>query len=250
MMLPQLMLLLLAQVPDRAARPVFDVASIKPTAGQPVNSGFRRASPGVLDATNVSLRFLIEYAYGVRDDQLSGGPSWMDSERYEVLAKPPEGGDPREDAKLVRQRTQSLLADRFHVTLHRETKELPVYVLTVMRNGPKGLLENRSTTMDFVNNGHHLTCQHVSMDVFARQFLANQIGRAVTDKTGIEGNFDFTLDWSTDDASALAAGDSTAPRQFPPLFLAIQEQLGLRLEQQKGPVEVLVVDRAERPAAN
>lgn len=250
-MLLQLMFLFAAQTPDAVSRPAFDVVSIKPTPGQPMNSGFRRASPSVLNATNVSLRFLIEYAYDVRDDQVSGGPAWIDSERYEVLAKPPGGGDPREDAKLIRQRTQSLLADRFHVTLHRETKELPVYVLVVAKNGPKALKESASATTDFVNNGRHLSCQRVSMAVFAGQFLANQIARSVTDKTGIEGNFDFTLDWSPDDTPPVAATDGRAsPQQFPPLFLAIQEQLGLRLEQQKGPVEVLVVDRAVRPAEN
>ena len=246
-----LMFLLLAQAPEATSRPVFDVISIKPTPGQPMNSGFRRASPGVLNATNVSLRFLIEYAYNVRDDQISGGPAWMDSERYEVLAKPAEGGDPREDERFIRRRTESLLADRFHLTFHRDSKELPVYVLLVAKNGPKGLRQSSQSTMDFVNNGHHLNCQHVSMAVFARQFLANQIGRSVTDKTGIDGNFDFTLDWSPDDApGGPSPAGGTPTLQFPPLFLALQEQLGLRLEQQKGPVEVLVIDRAERPAEN
>ncbi|HUA59137.1 MAG TPA: TIGR03435 family protein [Verrucomicrobiae bacterium] len=246
-----LMFLFLAQTPEAASRPLFDVVSIKPTPGQPMNSGFRRASPGVLNATNVSLRFLIEYAYDVRDDQISGGSAWMDSERYEVLAKPPGDGDPREDARLIRQRTQSLLVDRFHLAFHRETKELPVYVLLVAKNGPKGLREPSQAVTDSVNNGRHLNCQHVSMAVFARQFLANQIGRSVTDATGIEGNFDFTLDWSPDDAPAGASpAGGTAPQQFPPLVLALQEQLGLKLEQRKGPVEVLVIDRAERPAEN
>jgi uncharacterized protein (TIGR03435 family) len=245
-----LLSLFLMQTPETPARPVFDVVSVKATATQSPNSGFRRASPGTLNATNVSLRFLIEYAYDVRDDQISGGPAWIDTEKYEVLAKPPEGGDPREAARLIRLRTQALLADRFHVTLHRDTKELPVFVLVVAKNGPKGLKEPSSTTTDFINNGHHLNCQHVSMGTFAKEFLARQIGRSVTDKTGIEGSFDFTLDWSPDDVPPAAPADGASVAQFPPLMLALQEQLGLRLDQQKGPVEVLVIDHAERPTGN
>jgi uncharacterized protein (TIGR03435 family) len=236
-----------AQTYDAVPRPAFEVVSVKPTEGQPRNSGFRRAAGGVLNATNVTVRFLIEYAYDVRDDQISGGPAWLDSERYEVLAKPPSG----EDANLIRLRTQSLLADRFHVVLHRETKELPVLVLTVAKNGPKGLREATAGETDYVSNGHHLDCQRVSMAVFAKGFLARQTGRSVTDKTGIAGNFDFTLDWAPDDGPPGTSADSGAAiAPYPPLFLALQEQLGLKLEQQKGPVEILVIDRAEKPAEN
>jgi uncharacterized protein (TIGR03435 family) len=246
-----------AQTHDAAPRPAFEVVSVKRTEGQPVNSGFRRAAGGVLNATNVSVRFLIEYAYDVRDDQISGGPAWLDSERYEVLAKP--GGDtdaagqaPSGDsANLKKLRTQSLLADRFHVTLHRETKELPVFALTVAKNGPKGLRESTAGRPDFVSNGHHLNCQRVSMTMFAKDFLARETGRSVTDKTGIAGDFDFTLDWTSDDAPPGASADGGAAIvQFPPLLRAIQEQLGLKLEQQKGPVEILVIDHAEKPAEN
>jgi uncharacterized protein (TIGR03435 family) len=248
---------ILAQSNDAASRPAFEVVSIKPTQGQPMNSGFRRTVGGVLNATNVSVRLLIEYAYDVRDDQISGGPSWLDSERYEVLAKPGDDADPAgkppsgESANLIRLRTQSLLADRFHVVLHRDTKELPVLALTVAKNGPKGLRESTAREMDFVSNGHHLNCQRVSMAMFAKGFLARQTGRSTTDKTGIAGDFDFTLDWASDDAPASTSAEAGAAIvQFPPLLLALQEQLGLRLVQEKGPVEVLVIDHAERPAEN
>ena len=224
--------------------------------GTTANSGFRRAAGGVLNATNVSVRFLIEYAYDVRDDQISGGPAWLDSERYEVLAKPGDNTDSAgtspsgDSANLIRLRTQSLLADRFHVILHRETKVLPVLVLTVAKNGPKGLRESTAGTPEFVTDGHHLNCQRVSMAMFAKEFLARQTGRSVTHKTGIAGDFDFTLDWSPDDVPAGTSADGGATIvQFPPFLLALQEQLGLRLEQQKGPVEILVIDHAERPAA-
>src|SRR5580704_2318535 len=115
-------------------RPAFEVVSVKPTQGNPVNSGYRRASPGGLNATNVTVRMLIEYAYDVRDDQISGGPAWLDSEKYEVLGKPPDSPETGGGAPVVRLRTQSLLADRFHLVLRRETKEMPVLVLTVAKN--------------------------------------------------------------------------------------------------------------------
>ena len=244
-----------AQNTDAAPRPAFEVISIKPTQGQPMNSGFRRASGGMLNATNVTARFLIEFAYDVREDQVSGGPSWLDSAHYEVVAKPPAAPDAagaaRAGQSLVRLRTQSLLADRFHLVLHRDTKELPIFVLTVARNGPKGLRESTSGTPDFVNNGHHLNCQRVSMEMFARTFLASQTRRSVIDRTGIKGDFDFTLDWSPDEAPPGASPDAAAgTERFPPFFQALEEQLGLKLERQKGPVEVLVVDHAEKPAEN
>src|SRR5580704_9314954 len=96
-------------------RPAFEVISVKPTQGNPVNSGFRRASPGALNATNITVRMLIEYAYDVRDDQISGGPAWLDSEKYEVLGKPPDSAVAGNGGQAVRLRTQSLLADRFHL---------------------------------------------------------------------------------------------------------------------------------------
>ncbi len=234
-------LTMFGQNSDGVARPTFEVISVKPTQGNPMNSGFRRANPGGLNATNVTVRMLIEYAYDVRDDQISGGPAWLDSEKYEVLGKPPDSPEAASGAQVVRLRTQSLLADRFHLALHRETKEMPVLVLTVAKNGPKGLKASSAASTDYVTNGHHLDCRRVSMETFGK-FLARQTGRSVTDKTGIVGDFDFTLDWTPDDGAAV--------QQFPPFFLALQEQLGLRLEQQKGPVEVLVVEHAERPAEN
>ena len=228
----------------------FDVVSIKPTPGQPRNSGFRRASPGNLNATNVTVKMLIEFAYDVRDDQISGGPGWLDSDRYEVVAKPPEASA-AENSKLLKVRTQNLLADRFHVALRRETREMPVLALLVAKNGPKGLKPAAAGGEDLVTNGRHLDCKQISVAMFAKMFLAPQTRRSVIDKTGIEGRFDFTLDWSPDDAPPSTSGEAEpAERQFPPLLLALQEQLGLKLEQQKGPVEVLVIERAEKPSEN
>jgi bla regulator protein BlaR1 len=231
----------------QAERPSFEVVSIKPTEGGPVNSGFRRASPGTLNAINVTVRFLIQYAYDLREDQVTGGPAWIDSERYEVIAKPPEGAPTTEAAKRLR--VQSVLADRFHVVLHHATKEMPVFVLVLAKNGPKGMNPSTQGEPDWVTNGHHLSCQHCSMPMIAKGFLAGQTHRNVTDQTGLAGDFDFTLDWSPD-APAGAAPDADVAASQPPFFLALREQLGLKLEPQRGPVEVLVIDRAEKPSAN
>jgi len=237
-------------------RPAFDVISIKPTEGFPRNSGFHGAAGGVLNATNVTLRFLISWAYDLREDQVSGGPAWLDTSRYEILAKPVDSDsadhpESSQSQELKRLRTQSLLADRFHLVLHKDTKLQPIFVLTVARNGPKALHKSTGENRDSFSNGHHMECHHISMGFLAKHFLANQTGRSVIDQTGLDGDFDFTLDWSPDDAPPSPVADATSPAvSFPPLFLALQDQLGLKLEPQKGPVEVLVIDRIEKPAEN
>jgi uncharacterized protein (TIGR03435 family) len=233
-----------AQTSD-GPHPGFAVASIKPTEGQPVNSGFRRATPGTLNATNVTVKFLIQYAYGVREDQISGGPGWIDTDRYEVIAKPPDDA-PANDPAVTRERTQSLLADRFHLVVRREMRETTILALVVAKNGPKGLKESKAARPDWVTNGHHLASEGMSMASFAGNFLASSLARTVIDRTGISGVFDFMLDWSPDDAPA----DGAASASQPPLLVAIQEQLGLKLEQQKGPEEYVVVERLEKPTEN
>ncbi len=136
---------------------------------------------------------------------------------------------------------QALLAERFKLTLHRETKELPMYVLVVAKNGPKfkttesetGISSNSSRTH------WHVTAKG-TMRRFA-EFLSEEAGRPVVDQTGLSGSYELTLDWTPDDAPA--ANDSAAG---PSLFTALQEQLGLKLDATKGPVEILVIDRANR----
>ena len=242
-----------------AEGPTFEVAAIKVNKTESRNSGFRRAGPGQLNATNASLKMLIEYAYDVRDYQLTGGPNWLDTERYDILAKPPADADAdiktaAERTAHLRQRVQALLADRFQLTLHRTTKELPIYALTVAKNGPKGLKEPDGSASDLIDNGHHLTCHKVSIEMMAKVFLQGALGRPVVDHTGIKGEFDFTLDWVADVGVRRPPGEAGAEPvalpEGPSLFTALQEQLGLKLEPQKGPVEILVVDRVEKPSEN
>jgi len=245
----------LAQAP-----PAFEVASIKPNHSAARNSGFRRASPGSLNATNVTLKMLISYAYDVRDYQISGGAGWIDAERYDILAKPEpgEGTHPATEMErnaMLRRRVQTLLADRFQLVLRRSTKELPTFTLFLAKNGPKGLTAGTGEKSELVDNGHHLTCREITMASFCKIFLQSYLRRWVVDKTGITGAFDFSLDWVPEEGQRrLPEGEPAAAAPASPdgpsFFTALQEQLGLKLEPGKGPVEVLMIESAEKPSEN
>jgi bla regulator protein blaR1 len=241
-----------------AGTQAFEVASIKANRTGARNSGFRRFTGGQLDATNVTLKMLISFAYDISQDQILQGPAWLDSERYDVLAKPDRSsGSETSDPSMagIRFRTQTLLAERFKLTLHKESRELPIFALVVDKGGPRNLRAPKGNSADLVNNGHHVECYAASMEMFANVFLAGQVHTVVVDKTGIQGQFDFAMDWIPDDLSARRPGDPNEERTAtdptgPSLFAALREQLGLRLEATKGPVNILVVDHAEKPSEN
>lgn len=254
----------------------FDVVSIKPNHG---GSHFRfRSDPGRLDAENVTLKFLLQEAYRVKDAQISGIPGWTDSERYNIEAKMDDSStdalrklSPDEQAAQARLMLQSMLADRFKLTLHHEAKELPIYVLVVAKNGPK-LRESAVTPEDNVPLGppgppngpqprHTLRIGSGDVSVIAQNLdmfadlLAHLVGRPVLNKTGLTGDFDFKLKWTPDEGRGQmpggAPGDAAPPdASGPSIFTALQEQLGLKLESQKGPVDTLVIDHVEKPSEN
>jgi len=270
-----------SQAQDAATTaPVYEVASIKPD-----KSGHDMVrmsnTPEGFTATNVSVQMLIRLAYGVEDNQISGSNA-LGSETYDVEAKMEKSVadglqklDP-DQRKLDRQRMlQALLADRFKLAIHRETKELPVYALVIAKNGPKLKEAKAGDTypngikgpggrgggrgMMIMGRGE-FTGQGLRMEDLARQ-LSQQLGRTVVDKTGLTAIYDFTLKWTPDESQAPMSGgmdggqrgsdntvgsDSTSPS----IFTAIQEQLGLKLESQKGPVEVIVIDHVEKPSEN
>ncbi len=220
------------------ASPEFEVATVKPAPPQSGPRTHTRISTdtgtGKLTYANVSLKEAIGQAYKVQQYQISG-PDWLETDRFDIVAKFP----PYTETEQVRLMLQALLADRFKLTLHRETKELPVYALTVARNGPKF---GKSETASGITTNSSRTQWHVvakgSMERFA-EFLTSEAGRLVLDKTGLPGSYEITLDWAPD-------GDA-----LPSLFTALQEQLGLKLVSTKGPVETIVVDHADRtPAEN
>jgi uncharacterized protein (TIGR03435 family) len=190
---------------------------------------------------------LLMTAYQVEPWQISGGPVWMETDRFNIAANAP--GESAPTPEQVRQMLQTLLADRFQLKLHREKKEGPVYALVVDRKGPK-LTPSTSADSTFTLGGGlrgvRLTFQKQTMEYFALQLSNNGgLGREVLDKTGLTGTFDFNLHW--------APGTDGAPppdSNEPGLFTALQEQLGLKLEPQKAPVEMLVIDHAEKPSPN
>jgi uncharacterized protein (TIGR03435 family) len=228
----------------QSAAPRFEVASIKPSTASVNDTSGVTTGRNRLEAANVTLKRCIIGAYGVGPQQVIGGPDWLDTDRFAIDARADRRID--EDAIFMLM-LRDLLADRFKLALHRETRNLPVYVLEVARNGPK--LEKAdpveaSTNTSSDNTSILVDARHADMDSFART-LARQTALPVINQTGLEGFFTFKLRWLRD----------TARRPDPELegaslFTAIQEQLGLRLRSEKAPVEVLVIDHAERPSAN
>jgi bla regulator protein blaR1 len=246
-----------AQSPSAAAIPGFGVASIKVNRTGERNSGFRRFTGGELNTLNITLKMLIAFAYAIPEDRVLQGPGWLDSEKYDILAKPDRGAGQAVDLSMgaIRVRTQALLADRFKLVLHKDTRQLPIFKLLVDKNGPRHLEPPKGTTPDLINNGHHVMCVATSMEYFAKVFLTGQMGGPVIDQTGIQGNFDFSMDWTPDESAPRRQPDAgeppTAPDPAgPSLLSALREQLGLKLEAGKGPVEVLIIDRAEKPSEN
>jgi uncharacterized protein (TIGR03435 family) len=222
-------------------RPVFEVASIKP--GNPESRLLRSVvTPGGnLRAENVTLRTLIEDAYRMKPFQLTGGPSWIDEDRFEVLAK----GDASATADQVRLMLQGLLEDRFHLALRRETKERTIFFLAV-KNQPKLSPSKEGTRLQFVTEAqrdgtvNHVSFKGTPMAALA-DMLARQLGQMVEDRTGLNGAFDFEFD---------ATHEETEPNPFIVPWAPSLGQIGLKLETTKGPVELFVIERAEKPSAN
>ena len=264
---------LLAQ---QSARPAYDVASIKPA--DPNDHRIIMANrPGILSMTGVTLKLLIQQAYGVQDFQISGGPGWVGSDRFIVEAKsldaptspPPDlvkmsAAERTRYLERPRAMLRGLLEDRFQLKVHNQTKELPIYSLVVAKGGPK--LKDNGGRMPDPNMKPGMMrigpggLEGSQMPVSALvDTLSQQLGRTVADQTGLKGNYDFTLKWTPDDpqgAAAFGGGLPLPPGVQPPdpngptLFTALQEQLGLKLESTKGPVDIIVIDRAEKPSEN
>ena len=232
-------------------RPEFDVASVKPSKpGTPGAGGIDDGTRGErFTATNVTVRRLIMRAYEIADWQVSGAPKWVDSDRYDVDAKPTRPAS-REQTDLM---LQSMLADRFKLSMHQETEERSLFVLVLDKTGPKLKLHegdaDGSQDVGFRAQGH-ATFRNVGMPRFA-VFLSVQMGRAVVDKTGLGARYDFNLNFTPirvtpDRVAAPVPPDPSRPE----LVTALKEQLGLKLESQKGQVNILHVDRVERPTEN
>jgi uncharacterized protein (TIGR03435 family) len=227
------------------AQSAFAVASVKPAGAQSrMGSDFRVLPGGTLRVTNLNLIFLIMQAFDVKHYQVAGAPGWVGSDEFDILAKA-EGEPSRAE---VMKMLQALLAERFHLKVHRETREGNVYTLVVAKNGFKlqastgdeqYIREYRNTPDHLPGVSYTLTGKRASLVAIA-QNLGNHFGRPVLDRTGIQGEFDFKLDYATDDN----------PETGPPILISIQEQLGLKLQAAKGPVEMLVIDSIDKLSEN
>jgi uncharacterized protein (TIGR03435 family) len=217
----------------------FEVASIKP---HPPSDGPVRVSTsgehGQIRYINVTLRMCIRKAYGMRIYPLAGPADPLANDRYDIIAK--ASGDATEE-QTVRM-LQTLLEDRFKLAVHRETKQLPVYALVVGKKGPKfhDVKDDGSAAYIGGGEGHQIMAHHITMKLLAGA-LQRSIGDPVLDETGLTGLYDLNLDFTSDENMAA---------EGPRIFDAVQDQLGLKLEARKGPVEVIVIDRFEKPSGN
>ena len=214
-------------------RPAFDVATIKPSdpAKNP-GAGSGWSTSGSSLKIFGTLHTFIKQAYGIEDTQISGGPNWLDRDMFEINAKASSPDFPR----VLWLMLQSLLAERFKLAVHTETRQLPVYSLTVAKGGSK--LRRPDAGVGSTSMGPTLIRGTMDTDRLARS-LTSILGRTVIDNTGLKDAWHFSLTWAPE-------GDTTKPS----LFTAIQEQLGLKLESTKGPVQVYVVDHADKPSEN
>ena len=272
----------------------YEVASIKPwkpAPGDPpgmVRMGIMTPPDGI-NATGVTLRDLVQMAYGVRPYQVTGGPDWLSSDRLEIDAKMDSSvadalkNMSTDDRNLARQKMlQALLAERFKLTIHRETKELSTYTLTIAKNGPKLKEAKPDTTppdaapgrggrgggtrMMGGPGGMTLSGDAMTISNLVRTLSAS-LRSPILDNTGLTGKYQITLKWSPDNfgsapgtgfpgpatGGAPGVGAPPDPAQDPvgpTLLVAIQEQLGLKLEKGKGQVEIIVIDRAEKASEN
>lgn len=237
----------------------YDVASIREHTGDDGMVRWMYKQDG-FSTTNINLQSLLASAYNVKMDLVSGGPSWLGTKGFDIEAKalPGDGGA----AKLTEAQRQAmlrtLLAERFHVKAHVEAKILPIYDLVVAKGGPKMEVAPPlppSTDNDHKGGGMSMRPGHLDATRYNMTALANQLGylvqRTVLDKTGLTADYNFHLDWLPEEQAG-AAGDaaSAGTDVHPPIYTAVQEQLGLKLEPSKGPVDTLVVDHAELPTAN
>lgn len=224
----------------------FEVASVKP--GDPNSPGTMIKFPnGTFTATGITAQNCIALAYDIPSYQLTGGPSWIGNLRYDIDAKMPaaEVKAPADPGRVpqMKMALRALLADRFQLAVHRETKVMPAYTLVAAKGGFK-LNETKDDGHGSFSSGRgKFQAKQISMELLARN-LSGILGSPVADLTGLKGVFDVTLEWAPDsnEAADLPAG--------PSIFTALQEQLGLKLETRKTPMEMVVIDKIEKPSGN
>jgi len=271
-----------AAQPD--TRPAFAVATIKKNTSGDAAQSMRLQPGGRVVVTNQPLRRLIVFAYGLQPQQLAGGPGWLDTDRFDVVAQaegnlsPTPPGGPPGPAQLMMQR---LLGERFGLAVHTEAREMPVYALTLARSDGRLGPRIKPATVDCLalmtqapggvpvaapqlpdgrpacgarrDGTGRVVAGGTDMTTLATQMLTGQVDRLVIDRTGLTGAYDFDLEYAPDTAArggAPAPDAATAVTDRPSLFTALEEQLGLKLQAQRAPIEVMVIDRVTQPTEN
>lgn len=223
----------------------FEVAVIRlDNAGASPGTSANIYDGGRVQVTNATMRWVIRVAFHLEDRQVVGGPGWLDNDRYDIEAK--TGRPEKPTPEQVQPMMQNLLAERFHLKCHRETRQMQVYALVSTGKAAPELKQSADGTPTSMNtNGapgspQQLTAKGTTMAQLSN-YVGNRLGHFVVDRAAMEGGYDFTLEWTQG-----GGGDSG----FPSLVTALQEHLGLKLEQRKEPVEVLVIDSIDRPTEN
>ncbi len=237
------------------ANPSFEVATVKPSKpDQPGKAFLVRGAK--FTTINTTLNDLITFAYGVQQKQVVEAPSWVDTDKWDIEAQPDVPGAP--NRKQLTTMVQKLLADRFQLKFHNDKKELSAYVLTVAKGGQKmtaGSTDPNQLPGLFFRQLGVLTVQNATMSDFAELMQTAVLDRPVVDQTELPGKWNFLLKWTPDESQFGGMGVKVPPPSDaadapPPLFTAIQEQIGLKLDAGKAQVPVLVIDKAEKPSAN
>jgi uncharacterized protein (TIGR03435 family) len=247
-------------LPTDATPPLqFDTVSVKPDKGGNV-TGVRILSQGDGYSITANLKLFLSYAYGIREDLISGAPEWVEGAHYQIDAKVAESDFAAFHKLSTQQRNamlKSVLVDRFKLKAHVETKELAVYDLVVAKRGPK-LQEAKQDRTDGAPAVPHNSWMGTSPGRFNGQavrlsalieVLSHELHRTIIDKTGLTGEYDFKLKYTPDEGPPPMLNGQPDTSE-PSIFTALEEQLGLKLNPAKGPVDTLIVDHVEQPTEN
>ncbi len=241
-----------------SAKPEFIVATIKPSRPDAPRGGYGFRGQDVT-TTNVTVNWMIKLAYNMHANQITGGPAWLDSAKYDTVGRPDTPGQPsRDQMKLM---IQKLLADRFQLKFHIEKRELPVYAMVVLKTGAK-ITASAGDPNAFPGIGFgqgpgilSLVGRNTTLDGVANGLQSNVLDKPVVNQTGLTGRYDLLLRFTPDASQVanfggLAPGNASDPDAPPDIFLAFQQQLGLKLESTKAFVDVIVIEKIERPSEN
>ena len=246
---------------DEKAKPEFEVATIKPSDPNRRGWGITVNRSGMLNTLNTNLSDLIKFAYDMHPKQVVGAPAWVDSDKFDISAKPDVPGLP--SVNQMKAMLQKLLADRFNLKFHHEKKELSVYAITVVKGGEKIKKEENSPAPIPGFGGmpqRGFNVRNATIAEFASVMQAQFMEQPVVDQTGLgDTRYSFVLKWTPDPSQSSGFGGGPAPAIAPPgpaddappdLFAAMQQQLGLKMGTTKAQVDVMVIDKVDKPSEN